>query len=39
VFWDKKYALWRAGEDDPGSDLYAESPAADVVITYITGHS
>ena len=26
AFWDKRYGLWRAAEDDPGSVLYAETP-------------
>ena len=39
VFWDPKYHLWRAAEDDPDSDLYAESPDAATVIRYITAHS
>jgi hypothetical protein len=39
VFWDKKYQVWRAAEDDPDSDLYAESPDADTVIRYISAHS
>jgi hypothetical protein len=39
VFWDKHYGLWRAAEDDPDSDLYAESPDADTVISYITTHA
>jgi hypothetical protein len=39
VFWDKRQYVWRAAEDDPGSDLYAESPDLDTVISYITGHS
>ncbi len=39
VFWDKRYGLWRAAEDDPDSDLYAESADADTVIGYITTHS
>jgi hypothetical protein len=25
AFWDKKHGLWRVAEDDPDSDLYAES--------------
>jgi hypothetical protein len=37
AFWDKRYGLWRAAEDDPGSVLYAETPDADAVIRYITG--
>jgi hypothetical protein len=39
VFWDPKYQLWRAAEDDPDSDLYAESPDPATVIWYITAHS
>ena len=39
VFWDPKYHLWRAAEDDPDSDLYAESSDAATVIRYITTHS
>ena len=31
--------LWRVAEDDPDSDLYAESSDADAVIGYITAHS
>jgi hypothetical protein len=38
VFWDKRYAVWRAAEDDPDSDLYTESPDAHVVIKYITAN-
>ena len=36
VFWDPRYGLWRAAEDDPGSARYAEAPDADTVISYIT---
>ena len=36
AYWDKKYGLWRVAEDDPDSDLYAESSDADTVISYIT---
>ena len=39
AFWDPRYGLWRAAEDDPGSVLYAETPDADAVISYITGCS
>ena len=39
VFWDKRYGLWRAAEDDPDSDLYAEAANADAVIQYMTTHS
>ncbi len=38
-YWDKKYGLWRVAEDDPDSDLYAESSDADTVISYITAHA
>jgi hypothetical protein len=37
--WDKNYGLWRVAEDDPDSDLYAESSNADTVMGYITAHS
>ena len=36
VYLDKKHSLWRVAEDDPDSDLYAESSDADTVIGYIT---
>jgi hypothetical protein len=39
AFWDPRYGLWRAAEDDPGSGLYAETPDVDVVIRYITACS
>jgi hypothetical protein len=39
AFWDPRYGLWRAAEDDPGSGLYVETPDADAVIAYITSHS
>jgi hypothetical protein len=39
VFWDTKYHLWRVAEDDPDSDLYAESPDAATIIGYIIAHS
>jgi len=39
AYWDKKYGLWRVAEDDPDSDLYAESSDADSVISYILTHS
>jgi hypothetical protein len=35
AYWDKKCGLWRVAEDDPDSDLYAESSDADTVISYI----
>jgi hypothetical protein len=39
VFWDPKYHLWRAAEDDPDSDRYAESPDAATIMGYIAAHS
>ena len=39
VFWDPKYDLWRAAEDNPDSDLYAENPDAATIMRYITAHS
>jgi len=39
VYWDKKHGVWRVAEDDPDSDLYAESSDADTVISYITAHA
>jgi hypothetical protein len=39
AFWDKFYAVWRAAEDDPDSDLYIESSSADTVVNYVTAHS
>jgi hypothetical protein len=39
AFWDPRYGLWRAAEDDPGSAWYAETPDADAVIRSITGCS
>jgi len=39
VFWDPRYRVWRTAEDDPDSDLYAESPDASTIISYITVHS
>jgi hypothetical protein len=38
VFYDKRYRLWRAAEDDPDSDLYAEASDVDTVMGYITAH-
>jgi hypothetical protein len=38
VFWDKRYGVWRAAEDDPDSGLYAESSDAAAVIGYIGAH-
>jgi hypothetical protein len=37
--WDKRHGVWRVAEDDPDSDLYAESSDADIVIGYIAAHS
>jgi hypothetical protein len=31
--------VWRVAEDDPDSDLYAESQDAETVISYIAAHS
>lgn len=39
AFWDKKYEVWRVAENDPDSDLYAESRDADTIIKYIIAHS
>ena len=39
IYWDKMYGLWRVAEDDPDSDLYAESSDADTVISYIMAHA
>ena len=36
AYWDKQSGLWRVAEDDPDSDLYAES--RDVVIQYMRAH-
>ena len=37
--WDKKEGVWRVFQDDPDSDLYAESRDAAAVIQYMTSHS
>ena len=39
AYWDKRHGLWRVAEDDPDSDLYAESSDADTVMDYITAHA
>jgi hypothetical protein len=33
------HVLWRVAEDDPDSDLYAESSDADTVIGYVTARA
>jgi len=38
AFWDKQHGVWRVAEDDPRSDLYAESPDATAVIAYMKAH-
>lgn len=39
AFWDKRDGVWRVAEDDPSSELYAESADADRVLDYIATHS
>jgi hypothetical protein len=39
AFWDKHHRVWRVSENDPDSDLYAESRDADTVIRYMSAHS
>src|SRR5437773_12133961 len=39
AFWDKRDGVWRVAEDDPSSELYAESADADTVIKYMVTHS
>ena len=39
AFWDKYHGVWRVCQDDPHSDLYAESRDADTVIRYMAAHS
>ena len=39
IYWDKMCGLWRVAEDDPDSDLYAESSDTDTVIGYIMAHA
>jgi hypothetical protein len=36
AYWDKHHGLWRVSQDDPDSDLYAESRDADEVIGYMS---
>jgi hypothetical protein len=38
AFWDKEHGVWRVAEDDPNSDLYAESTDANAVIAYMKAH-
>ena len=39
AFWDKRDGVWRVAEDDPFSEVYAESADTDRVIDYMTTHS
>ena len=39
AFWDKRNGVWRVAEDDPSSELYAESASADRVIDYMATNS
>lgn len=39
AFWDKRDGVWRVAEDDPDSDLYAESADAAEVIGYMAANS
>jgi hypothetical protein len=39
AFWDKRSGVWRVAENDPDSDLYAESRDAEAVIRYMSAHS
>jgi len=39
AFWDKRNGVWRVAENDPDSDLYAESRDAEAVIRYMSAHS
>jgi hypothetical protein len=39
AFWDKRDGVWRVSENDPDSDLYAESADAETVIAYMVAHS
>ena len=39
AYWDKRHGMWRVAEDDPDSDLYAESRDAETVMSYIAAHS
>ena len=39
AFWDKRDGVWRAAEDDPSSELYAEDADATRVIDYMATHT
>ena len=39
AFWDKQDGVWRVAEDDPTSELHAESADADEVLDYMATHS
>ena len=39
AFWDKRDGVWRVAEDDPTSELHAESADADGVLDYVALHS
>jgi hypothetical protein len=39
AFWDKHDGVWRVAEDDPSSELYAESADADGVLDYMAAHA
>ena len=39
AFWDKKYRVWRVSENDPDSNLYAESRDVDALIRYMAAHA
>lgn len=39
AFWDKRDGVWRVAEDDPSSELYAESASADRVLDYMATNS
>jgi len=39
AFWDKRDGVWRVTEDDPQSELYAESADAGMAIDYMVTHS
>lgn len=39
AFWDKHDGVWRVAEDDPSSELHAESASAETVIDYMARHA